>query len=187
MEKNINLLIEKNEIKTITNHMHYNNMIFMNDLEENKQHELQQLRKDMLLLKDINSVSFKELNSDTEVIKETNKQLQEIENDLLGIDRIMKDFHVLFVDDAEKLLQIEDKVTEVTKTVEETLPIIDSIIEEIKISSDNKIALKLVSGAVIGGLLLGGVGSIFGIIPAIICTGVGSSSGVIVGYFSKYI
>lgn len=178
----IDLIMDSDVNDDKTNDM---NIDFMEATIDND--DVKILQKELLQLKELNMSTFKELNPDTELFNETTKQLQEIERELKDINELMVSFSGLLVKQGEELNNTEDHVVNTNQTIAATLPILEETIEEIKEINNKYITLKIVGGAVLGGILFGGVGSIFGIIPGIVCTGVGTTSGVAVGYLSKYI
>lgn len=146
-----------------------NNLIIKNDDYENKYNEL---NNDLNILK-----SMKLEYPDNEIIKETNLQLKEIEQGLMNIKELMKMTENIIVKDGENLNKIETNV-------ESSDVLIEDLNEIIQISyNNNHTTYKVVGGVIIGGLVCGGIGSIFGIIPGLICASVGSGSGCLVGYF----
>jgi rRNA maturation endonuclease Nob1 len=190
---NFNLLVKKNEIKTTSNNnieldnFKPNIMEFESVEENNDTYGINDLHKEVMMLKELNSIMFKETNPDEEIIKETNKQLKEIEQELAGLKELMESMNEMIVLDGEKLDQAEENVVNADQTIEETLPILETTIKEIKEIENKYTVLRVVGGAVVGGVLFGGVGSVFGIIPGLVCTIVGTGGGTAAGYLSKFI
>ena len=175
-EKKFNIYsLRKAEINNVTLIAHEKDIINMNDSEQN------------IVLKEIITDQLKEIESDDKIIEETNKQISEIERDMSDLTDIMKCVQGTIVTDGQKIETIEKHIENADQTILETLPILNEVITTIADINDKYTTLKVIGGAVIGGVLFGGVGSLFGIVPGLVFTGVGSGSGVMIGYLSKYI
>ena len=123
---------------------------------------------------------------DQAIIEETNLKMKELEQDFADLCDAMKIMNELVLLDEEKLEEIEQNVITTDSVILETIPILEQALE-LKEELDNKyVTLKVIGGVIVGGLLFGGVGSIFGIIPAVVGAGVGGGGGGIVGYLTKF-
>ncbi|ARF09520.1 hypothetical protein Indivirus_1_143 [Indivirus ILV1] len=124
------------------------------------------------------------INVDELLIKERNEEIKSLEEELINLRDSMKILASMIDDQGEIIDIVEKKIEETAITTEETVKIIEKIPNKKDIIIRN---VKIVSGVIIGGAILGGIGSIFGIIPAVICAGIGSSSGAIVGYTTSFL
>ena len=142
---------------------------------------INELEKDLQILKSINLEEFKELNLDENLIDENNKNIKLIENDLQDLSESFKMLLELAHKDQDNLNNIEDNTEKVYEQVKDSDEILKYVQKNKIYNIKNKI--KIIAGVTIGGLLFGGVGSIFGIIPAIVGTGVGTGTGGLFSYF----
>ena len=173
LNKNINKNINKN-----MNGDNYNNDNY--DLDD-----LDSLSKDIMILKTMNYDSSN-MDVDQAIIKETNTKLLEIERDFNDLCDAVKIMNELIGLDQEKLDYAESNLVEVDNTILETLPILEEAYE-LKNKMKNKyLTVKIISGATIGGIVIGSIGSVFGIIPGIIGLSVGTGSGGLIGYLTKF-
>lgn len=115
---------------------------------------------------------------DNAIIEETNMLLENLQQDMLALSEIHLIINENIVLDGEKLDKIEENVIEVDKTIEETLPLLEEVIE----LKDNYTFAKIAGGVVVGGTLCGGVGVIFGVVPGIIGLGLGGGGGGVIAY-----
>jgi len=123
---------------------------------------------------------------DQAIVEETNLKMKELEQDFADLCDAMKIMNELVLLDEEKLEEIEQNVITTDTTILETIPILEQALE-LKEEIDNKyIAIKVIGGVLAGGFLFGGIGAIFGIIPAVVGAGVGGGGGGIVGYLTKF-
>jgi len=127
-----------------------------------------------------------EFDIDRLMAEDRNKQIKELESEIIELNETMQMVNALIVRDGEKLDIVEDNITKVSQDVEETIIILENTAEQVDGVRNKYTTVKVVSGVVVGGVLLGGIGSIFGIIPAVIGAGIGSGGGGLVGYVSKY-
>lgn len=116
-----------------------------------------------------------------DLINERNKEIKSLEEDLVALRDSMEILATMIDDQGEKLDIAEKNIEETVITTQEAVQIIEQISDKRDILIRN---VKIVSGVIIGGALLGGIGSIFGIIPAIVGAGVGSSGGAVIGFVS---
>ena len=124
---------------------------------------------------------------DKAIIEETNLKLEELQKDFVDLCDALKMLNGLALIDEEKLEEIEENVIQTDTIISDTLPILEQAIE-LKEDADNMYTtFKVVGGVMIGGIVCGGIGAIFGIVPAIIGVGIGSGSGGAVGYLTKFL
>jgi hypothetical protein len=122
--------------------------------------------------------AFQELDPDKEMIKEMNETLESIEESLTCLDESMNYVHDLIILDAEDLNVGENNVIHSHDVVEETVKVLDDVKT---ISNNNTAIMKMITSAIICGSLFGGVGAVFGLIPAIGGAGIGLGTGGFIG------
>lgn len=132
----------------------------------------------------ITNYEYDKINDDL-LIKEQNKELKQIQQDLLDMNQIMESLNELVIEQGEQLDKIEE-------TAENTDILVDDGVAELVIaekyhkSSINK-TIRAVCGGIVGGAVTGGIGSAFGYVPCIVGGGAGIVVGIGFGIFSKYI
>ena len=156
--------------------------VIVYDDNDNIKDSHKELYKEFAMLQELN-LEMRATTVDEEIIKETNDQLDKIKRELIELQELMVSVNELIVLDGEKLDQAEENIIVADELITDTIP----ILEEIKEINNNYDTIKTVGGALLGGVVLGGVGSIFGIIPGVVCVGIGTGGGAIAGYLSKFI
>ena len=121
-------------------------------------------------------------NVEKRIIKERNNEIKNLEKDLIDLHDSMTILSTMLNEQGEELNIAEINVENTVITTNEAVIILENIPDKQTTLVKN---LKIVGAATVGGVLLGGIGSIFGIIPALIGVGVGTSGGGIVGYISN--
>ena len=121
---------------------------------------------------------------DETIITEQNNELKKLIEDLEILNDIMHDMHVLVHDQTETLELIEnttDKTFVTTESIVEQLTKTKQLYKEIK-RKRKMIVIGAISGATIGGVIIGGISILTGgIVPGIIATVVGTSIGALGG------
>lgn len=123
---------------------------------------IHKMDEDLQLLKEIND-------SRVDVIR-TNEIIQ-IEKELMDLKETLEIMEKIIVSDGHKLDKIEHNIINSTQCIKKT----NRIIMEYDKPKLNLI--KIIGGATLGGIVLGGIGSIFGTIPTIIGIGIGTCIG----------
>ena len=121
-------------------------------------------------------------NVEKRIIKERNNEIKNLEKDLIDLHDSMTILSTMLNEQGEELNIAEINVENTVITTNEAVIILENIPDKQTTLVKN---LKIVGAATVGGVLLGGIGSIFGIIPALIGAGIGTSGGGIVGYISN--
>lgn len=129
----------------------------------------------------IDNQLFTSQNVNELIIKERNEEIKNLERDLVDLRDSMEILSSMLGEQGEALDVAEAHVEETVITTNEAVQIIEQIPDKKQVLVRN---IKIISGVIVGGALLGGVGSIFGIIPAVVGAGIGSGGGAIVGYIS---
>lgn len=124
-------------------------------------------------------------NIDEVIITEYNEELKNLEKELSEIKTIMESMN-----DAVNIQGEELDIAEIN--VEDADIYIDDGVEEIVAAAHYQAMIqsrivKTVSGASLGALVGGGVGAVFGIVPALVAGGVGTFTGMITGLSLAYI
>lgn len=96
-----------------------------------------------------------------------------MEKDLLELEEIFKLSYELVLIDNENIDHVEEEVKETNNNIE----VADENIVEAKIIKNSSNGIKIIGGIAIGGILCGGVGAIFGIVPGIIGMSIGGGLG----------
>lgn len=143
--------------------------------------DVESLKSDLHILKEINIQNFKELDTDYELLLETNLEIENIEKELLALNSVNEIVGELVFMDQEKINLVDTQITLAQQNLETTIP----ILSEVSNSNSGITKLKIMGGVILGGTLLGGVGALFGIVPCIVAVGIGSGTGGLVGYFTK--
>jgi hypothetical protein len=119
-----------------------------------------------------------ELDVDELLISQMNKDMKEIEQELSALHELFELLGIHVYKQKEDLEEIEQKVTNSDVNVQ----IATNTLKEANIirKKSNKKIIKIIGGATVGGLLFGGVGAAFGIIPTLVGTGIGIGAGSIV-------
>lgn len=108
------------------------------------------------------------------------KRIEKIEEELLCLNEIMSSIRELTIEQQPVFDLIEQNIIETSVSTSKG-------VEELEVAEvyQNKIRLrriKVISGAVVGGLLFGGIGIMaFGASQAIVATGIGSGAGAFTG------
>ena len=100
--------------------------------------------------------------------------------ELADLKDCMNTFSQIVLRDGETLNKIEDKVQKINDEIQTTVIELKNV--EQNINSDFISKLKIIGGVAAGGLLFGGIGGIFGLVPALIGLGVGSGTGGLISY-----
>lgn len=117
-----------------------------------------------------------------QIIEERNKEIKSLEQDIIALNDSMIILATLLNEQGDELKIAEMNVEQSEITMIETVAILENIPDK----KDTVInTVKVISGIVIGGTIVGSIGSIFGILPAIIGVGLGSGTGGIVAYISN--
>jgi len=121
---------------------------------------------------------LKSIDVDAEIMKEVHREIREYEQDMQDIKFIMENMSELVHGSKEKLDKIEETIEKVNEDIIESNKDLQYVNDEIV--DDKYKYLKITGGALLGGLCLGGVGAIFGIVPAVVgvCVGLGAGSGI---------
>ncbi len=143
---------KKNENETLINQSISNQPCIMDTDEKKEDYDIDKLHNDIMMLKEIN-ISLKELNPDIEIIKETNKQIHEIEAELLGINEIITTLNGMIIEQGEKLDKAEENVTTTNEIFDDTLVVLDDVIQEVQNANNRYLPIKMIGGAIIGGAL----------------------------------
>jgi len=118
-------------------------------------------------------------------VDDKNQEIRELEKDLGLLAETMTSFY--------KLVGIQgDNIKHVEENTVTTDIVVSAGVNELQqaeiLNRDNYTnIISVTGGAVIGGLLFGGIGAVFGIAPALIGGGVGTGTGVIVGAITNKI
>lgn len=125
-----------------------------------------------------------------QLIHEKNNELNQIQNDLIEINKIIEQLDELIIKDKENLNSIEQSTSNVIE--KEIIPAIDTLeysYDHVAKTKHKYTILKIAGGTIIGGIIFGAVGFSFGLglIPCTIGLGVGVASGGSLGYLSKHI
>lgn len=118
------------------------------------------------------------------IINERNKEILRLEQDFTDLRDSMDILSVLVLDQGENLDVSETNLEETKIHLNEANQVLEKIPDKKELLIRN---VKIASGIVIGGLLLGGVGSVFGIIPGLVGAAIGSSSAAIVAGISNLV
>jgi len=129
-------------------------------------------------LKDIGLIVNQD-NIDDIFIKEHNQQIKKIKDELIQLNEIMITFANLTDLQKEPIEKTNNITNQIDIDTKITTNNIKKAANYLKLMENKKI--NIISNTIIGGLLCGGLGSIFGIIPAVICCGIGSSIGYSIG------
>ena len=122
----------------------------------------------------INGIELEGLDPDIEIIREQNDQIKNLERDLSDINDILNDLNYQFEYAVPIINHVEDIIEIVDEDMNDTL---DVMVDLPTYTSFNYQSLKIISGAGVGGLILGGVGLCFGIGPAVGGLGIGMGVG----------
>ena len=152
---------------------------FIEDIDHLENHRIAELKNDILLLKDMNQLEY----FDVDLVNCTNKDLEKLYKDLEDLSSTINIFNTIVINSQENIDHIESQTKLIKHNIEDNKIDLQEINQKIVLDK-----IKLVGGAIITGVLFGGVGSIFGLIPALIGTGSGLCAGGIIGNFiNKYI
>lgn len=120
---------------------------------------------------------------DNEIIKETNSELNKINNDVKDLYEMINTLNELTINDQEKLDNVEINLNITENNITDTLPILEEVIE-LKESGDNKYTMaRVLTGSLIGSLICTPIGALFGLVPSIIGLTIGFGTGAASGYF----
>ena len=136
------------------------------------------------LVKKMN-VQFQEFDVDENIINETNKEIKEIEQDLLDIYESMRILNELTNWDTEKIETVELKVNDADLHIKNALDQLNDAIDEYNKANEKWTVIKTVGGATVGAVI-GGVGFVFGAIPGSIIFTLATATGATTGYISKF-
>lgn len=177
---NFNVSDQKNE-KEIESNKNSNYNLKMKKYEEYNEtnSEVLKLMGELKTLKDMAYSAQSNPNVDEEIIIETNKQIQAIEKDLIELRDSATMLRSLVLLDDDNLDEVEELVFDIDEDLDETIANLDN---SSRIITYNK-TLKIVTGAVVGGTLFGGVGAVFGLIPSLGGAGFGIGAGGIIARF----
>lgn len=116
---------------------------------------------------------------ETSILQEKEELLNQIQNDLIILQEIVDSVNELVYDQKDNV----DQITLTVDRVEENIELGNEQLEQaLGYNVQHKKTVTLtIGGAVIGGLLTGGIGSVFGLVPAIIGLGLGSGLGSGIG------
>lgn len=123
-------------------------------------------------------------NIDIEILDERNEEMKKIEKDILELKNIYNEYGQILS------LQTEDinKIENTFNNIKENINVDFSEIKE-EIDNTHKKLIHVIGGAVVGGLIFGGIGSIFGPIAILISgasgLGLGTISGILFHYFNE--
>ncbi len=145
---------------------------------------MNQTISDMSILT-IDGTIIKGIDPDTALQEELSESMKQIRLDMTEIDEILKELNMDIVYDTPNLDEIEENVQITDQIVEEgaeTLVLASD--ENIKTITEYK-SLKILGGATTGSLASGGIGLIFGVIPAAIGLGMGAvvGAGLTTGFY----
>lgn len=118
------------------------------------------------------------------IIDERNKEIKKLEEEFTDLRDSMQLLSVLLVEQGENLDISENNLEKTAIELNEANIILEKIPDKKETLVKN---IKIVSSIIIGGLVLGGVGSVFGIIPGIIGLGLGSGSGAVISIVSNLV
>jgi len=127
----------------------------------------------------INDLTFIDVTDET-IVNERNREIELIHEDILDINEITKDMNEMLHQQGYIITKVEDKIHECgDKTVH--------AIEELKKADKyhQKYSYgkyKILGGLIIGTTIFGGIGAVFGIIPAVASAGLGGSLGAVIGF-----
>jgi len=124
----------------------------------------------------IDGIVIKGIDPDIEIVRETNNKVKNLEQELIDINELLSDFNYQFSYNAPILDQIEEMIETTDTNIETSTDILEVTQPELYSSTENK-KLKIIGGAGTGGLVLGGVGLCFGVVPAVIGLGIGMGIG----------
>lgn len=118
------------------------------------------------------------------IIDERNKEIKKLEEEFTNLRDSMQLLSVLLVEQGENLDISENNLEKTAIELNEANIILEKIPDKKETLVKN---IKIVSSIIVGGLVLGGVGSVFGIIPGIIGLGLGSGSGAVISIVSNLV
>ncbi|AYV77044.1 MAG: hypothetical protein Barrevirus9_13 [Barrevirus sp.] len=116
------------------------------------------------------------------IMKERNDDIKDLEKDLIDLHDSLQMLSLMVHDQGSNLNISANNVEKTVTVTNETVTILEQIPDKKEVIIKN---VKIASGIIIGGTVLGGIGSIFGIIPALIGASIGGSTGGIVGYLTN--
>lgn len=120
------------------------------------------------VLPDESDYLIHEIDPDLDQIIQTYDDLAELEYELIQLNDIMQEFNLLVMRQDQDLQSIDDTMENVdVLTQEAVIDLVDG--EHVDTQTTRQLAYTI-GGAIIGGLLTGGIGSIFGVVPAV-CSG----------------
>lgn len=173
---NVGENIVSGELNTIPNDVENDNELRMS-IHDELEESLRELPK-LIMTYDV------DCDHDTGIIKETNEHLEQLKSNLLMLSETMQLLGEYIEIDSDKFNAIEKTMDESSEIIIDGVKILDDSAP--KIHGNKIMAFKVVSGVVLGGTIMGGIGSTFGVVPALICMGLGSSGGGLVGYLTKF-
>lgn len=128
-------------------------------------------------------IQFKEINPDTEIIEQNNKEWKALERNLIDLKDSMNFIKEYVTISNTQIIEIENNVTKTNNQLDVTLDNLTKV-NVIKQNNNNNIQIiKVITGAIICGTLFGGIGACFGLIPAIGSTSIGLGTGGLIGKF----
>lgn len=157
--------------------MSYDNDFKFSDIKETPV-EYSEEEKQVLILEELNSY-LKEENADEFLLQESEESINKIKEDLLILKEIVDSVNSMIDEQKEDIEQIVHTVSKVEQNIESGNEELENALGY-SAKSKKTVALT-VGGAVVGSVLTGGVGSVFGVIPAVAGLGIGGSVGLLVG------
>lgn len=110
-------------------------------------------------------------------------RIEQLEKDLEGLSELMSSIRELVAEQQPKIDEVEKNIEDAAIYTEEGVDELETA--ELYQRNTRMKRIKVVSGAVVGGLLFGGVGvAAFGASQALIAAGVGSGAGAITGFLA---
>lgn len=131
-------------------------------------------------LKDLSRTANGNPNIDDEIIKETNSQIEQLEKDLTELRDSTNMLRRLILIDDDNLDEVEELIFDTDDEIEQGNTNLDNISKLIMYNN----SIKIITGALLGGTVFGGIGAIFGVLPAVGCAGVGFGTG---GFIAKFV
>jgi DNA repair exonuclease SbcCD ATPase subunit len=111
------------------------------------------------------------------------ERIEQIEKDLIGLSELMSSFRELVHEQQPDIDEVEKNIETSAIYTEDGLDELETA--ELHQRNARMKKIKVMSGALVGGLLFGGVGvAAFGASQALIAVGVGTSAGAFTGFLA---
>ena len=178
MDFNVSKKDEINQENSIKPSDYDSRMLKYEEYNETNQ-EVLKLLDEITNLKTLSSVANGNPNVDDEIIREANLQIQQLEKDLTELRDSTNMLRRLILIDDDNLDEVEELIFDTDDEIDEVNTNLEIVSKLAKYNN----TIKIITGALLGGTVLGGVGAIFGIIPAVGGVGVGFGTGGLIAKF----